>query len=123
MGNALLNTLRMMLLLSGIKPGRFQRSAQYQAVQLGSRPQCSTDPPVLTQTVRSRVDCSKQCVGQDGESCAAFNFKQSQSRCELFGAAEIYNYTEIPGCTLFEVRKLILNLLTKYINTRILTLL
>ena len=78
--------------------------AHFRAVQLGGRLQCCTDPPALTQRVRSRVDCSKQCVtGQDGESCAAFNFQQSLSRCELFHAAPSYNYTEIPSCTLYEV--------------------
>ena len=76
----------------------------FRAVQQGGRPQCCTDPPALTQRVRSRVDCSKQCVtGQDGESGAAFNFKQSLSRCELFDAAPTYNYTEIPGCTMYQV--------------------
>ena len=97
------STLSAIIFLTGFPSTSLQRSAQFHAVQWGGRPQCCTDPPALTQRARSSLECSTECVGQDGESCAAFNFKQNQSRCDLSGAAANYNFTEIPGCTLYQV--------------------
>ena len=77
-------------------------TAQFQAVQSGGVAQCSTGAPLLALRARSRLDCSNLCAQLQGESCAAFNFRQAQTNCELFNSAAL-SYNEIPGCTLYQV--------------------
>ena len=85
-----------------------QRAARFSAVQSASRTQCSPLPPLVTFRARSRLDCSDQCVG-DG-SCVAFNFREAKSGCELFSNLT-NNYTEVPGCTLYQVSFVCMELL------------
>ena len=79
-----------------------QRAALFSAVQSAAgRTQCSPLPPLVTLSARSRVQCSLQCVGD--EDCVACNFKQgTRLNCELFNELTC-NYTEVQGCTLFQV--------------------
>ena len=78
-----------------------QRAALFSAVQSAAgRAQCSPLPPLVTLSARSSAQCSIQCVGE-GE-CVAFNFKKTESGCELFSKLPS-NYTEVPGCTLYQV--------------------
>ena len=80
-----------------------QRSALFKAVQPAGIKQCSSLPPLITTIARSRLDCSDQCVGYVDGSCLAFNLRQSGSTtCELLNSLTS-NYTEVPGCTLYQV--------------------
>ena len=77
-----------------------QRAALFSAVQSAGRTQCSPLPPLVSLRARSRLDCSLQCVGE--QDCVAFNFKQGPPlSCELFDEPTS-NYTEVPGCTLYQ---------------------
>ena len=83
-----------------------QRAALFSAVQSAAgRTQCSLLPPLVTLRARSRLDCSDQCAQSQDEGCVAFNFKQgSPSNCELINGMTS-GYTEVPGCTLYQVSK------------------
>ena len=79
-----------------------QRSALFSAVQLAGRTQCLADPPLVTLTVRSRIECSSRCDGFADGGCVAFNFRQGVSACDLFIKVS-GNYTETNGCALYQV--------------------
>lgn len=76
-----------------------QRSAQYQEVQQAGRPQCLLEPPDATHRARTRLECSERCAGGHGE-CIAFNYKRSQSACEMFGTVTAPT-GEIVGCSFY----------------------
>ena len=97
-------TLFLSCLLCSVGMGR--RWALFSAVQSAAgRTQCSPLPPLVTLRARSRLDCSDQCAQRQDVGCVAFNFKQgTPSNCELFNA-HLSNYTEVPGCTLYQVSK------------------
>ena len=101
-GNGKLAILLVIGLLQLVKGQQQPVTTQFHAVQSGGVPQCSTDAPLLALRARSKLDCSNLCVQLQGESCAAFNFRQAQTNCELFNSAAL-NYSEIPGCTLYQV--------------------
>ena len=78
-----------------------QRAALFSAVQSAGRTQCSPLPPLVTLSARSSAQCSLQCVGE--QDCVAFNFRETESNCELFNELTS-NYTEVSGCTPYQVR-------------------
>ena len=84
-----------------------QRAALFNAVQSAAgRTQCSPLPPLVTLSARSRIECSLQCVRMPW-CCPEFNFKQSSPfNCELFSELTS-NYTEVQGCTLYQVSEIV----------------
>ena len=87
-----------------------QRAALFSAVQsaagVNGRTQCSPLPPLVALSARSMMQCSLQCVGIPW-CCPAFNFKQSSPfNCELFSELTS-NFTEVPGCTLYQASDVI----------------
>ena len=97
-GSYVLLILIAMMLVSG-QPAA---TTLYQAVQSDGVLLCSTDAPLLALRARSRLDCSNLCSQLQGESYATFNYKQTQTNCELFNSAA-FNCSKIPGCTLYQV--------------------
>ena len=80
-----------------------QRLALFSAVQSAAGiKQCSPLPPLVALRARSRLDCSDQCAQRQDEGCVAFNFRETESGCDLFNKLTS-NYTEVSGCTLYQV--------------------
>ena len=75
-----------------------QLSLAFSAVALAGRTQC----PAFTRYATSHLNCPNLCYQLLRGCCAAFNFKQATSVCELFSKLS-NNYEEVPGCSLYQV--------------------
>jgi len=84
-----------------------QLSHAFSAVALAGRTQCLADPPAFTRYATSHLNCPNLCYQLLRGCCAAFNFKQATSVCELFSELS-NNYEEVPGCSLYLVGRLLL---------------
>ena len=82
-----------------------QTSATYRAVLYGGVSQCATDHAPLALTSTSARQCSLHCLQfQDGVGCVAFNYRVTNSSCEMYAVVPCYGTVAVAGCTLYEVR-------------------
>jgi hypothetical protein len=58
---------------------------------------CVTSPPTKVTSSRSKVDCTRQCLSQPNDRCAAVNYNTTTSKCSMYRTQQ-WEFAVLSNC-------------------------